>query len=112
MFALFFSLYMSMFRGLWFNFSLTEIQNIMKPCLNGIGSFFTSLFNDVNTPMETLGDVLTANVNLYVDGFLRAFPTYMGLVAFVLALITSIGIVVVATKGIKKIFTVFFYGVR
>lgn len=102
MYCLFYSLYVAMFIGSWQLFSWADVKTHLQAPLNDIGTFLTSLFNNVDNPFSTLGDAMFASY----------YPKFIYLAAFVLALITSIGIVVVATKGIKKIFTVFFYGVR
>lgn len=107
MFALFFSLYLAMFRGSWQPVTLNGISSVIKDAINAFGEILTSIFNNVNTPMTNLGDVLTQVEYTYTGA-----PLYLNVVSFILALITSIGIVVVAFKGIKRIFTIFFQGVR
>lgn len=101
MFALFFSLYLSMFMGSWINPATRDIGLYINTLINKLGEVLTSLFNGTTSPVLDLGTTLTSSYG--------GVPMYLSLVAFVLALITSIGIVVAAVKGIKKIFYVFFY---
>lgn len=101
MFLLFFNLYLAMFTGTWVNNSWSDIYYNAGQAFNSLGTFITSIFGDGN--FNGLGDALFANNDRI--GLLM-------ILSLVLATITSIGIVVVATKGIKKLFTVFFYGVR
>lgn len=106
MFALFYSLYLAMFTGRWRAITLENMNSILKPIANAIGEFITSIFGD-NVSFSTLGDILFSGTNLDTT-----IPNSLALVAFILALITSIGIVVMAVKGIKKVFGIFFYGVK
>lgn len=105
MFALFFSLYYAMLTGFWTNFDYGSIfqsgtaNTALKNVLNSFGKLLTSIFSDGLT-YDTLG-------NDFING-----GNVISLLAFVLALITSIGIVVVAVKGIKRVFGVFFMGIR
>lgn len=102
MFALFYNLYIAMFTGVWVqNDTSAIISQITRP-FNVIGKFLTSIFNNVDTPMEDLGTTLFSNNTNYM----------LYLVSFVLALITSIGIVVMSVKGVKKAFGIFFMGIR
>lgn len=96
MFVFFFSLYLAMFTGTWFNYSLNDVLEYVKVTANALGQLVTSVFGDLQ--MTNFGDLI--------------YNYYPELISIVLATITSIGIVIVATKGIKKLFTVFFYGVR
>lgn len=101
MFLLFLNLYMAMFSGVWRNYGMQTYISYLKPLFNDIGLFFTSIFG--NNQMTTLGDAIFANSS--------DFP-YFALIALVLATITSISIVIMAVKGIKKAFGIFFMGIR
>lgn len=104
MFTLFFNLYYAMFRGVWQNYTINDLKNLLTNAFNGLGTFLTSIFNDSAT-MDTLGNVL------FESNITGAQP-YMLVTSFVLASITSIGIVVMAVKGVKKAFGIFFMGLR
>ena len=52
--------------------------------------------------MTNLGDLFNENME----------QSIINIICFVLALITSISIVVLAVKGIKKVFGIFFMGIR
>lgn len=108
MFTLFFSLYFAMLRGTWQNIATNQIPALVKPVTNSIGEFLTSLFNNVDTPMSSLGDALFQEM---ATGGSYYMP-FQALVAVILALITSIGIVVMAVKGVKKAFGIFFMLMR
>ena len=108
MFALFFSLYYSMFTGTWANTNTSTIMQIMTKILNAFGIWTSSLFNNVDTPMSTLGDTIFG-ISPYTS---ITYQNIYVLVAFILALITCIGIVVMAVKGIKRVFSIFFMPIR
>ena len=102
MFALFFSLYYSMFTGSWTYYSNPNwIYQLIKNGVNGLGIFITSIFGDNTTYTGFADNILGSNLEgLY------------GIVALVLATITSIGIVIMAVKGVKKAFGIFFGLIR
>jgi hypothetical protein len=96
-----------MFSGQWSNVSWTQLfwqestpNTNMKNGLNSLGKLLTSIFNDGADAVTTFGNEMMNQ------------GTIISLVSFVLALITSIGIVVMAVKGIKRVFGVFFMGIR
>ena len=102
MFLLFLNLYMAMFTGTWTNYQWQYWINYnhIKENVSLLGTFITSIFGD--NQMTNLGDLFNANME----------QSLLNIVCFILALITSIGIVVLAVKGIKKVFGVFFMGIR
>lgn len=105
MFALFYSLYYSLFKGSWTLYTFTEITLTTKTILNGLGTFLTSIFNDNANTYDTLGETI-------VGSTFNNIPNILSLCALILALITSIGIVVMAVKGVKKAFGIFFGHIR
>lgn len=106
MFALFYNLYLAMFSGRWNAFTLNGISTLNKTLINKLGELLTSIFNNVSTPLNDLGDIM-----LSIESTSNS-PLYLHLIALILATITSIGIVVMAVKGVKKAFGIFFMGIR
>ena len=98
MVLLFIQLYYSIFQGTWSSITWNSISNNLKPFINGIGTFLTSIFGDTQT-MDTLGDIL------FINGTKDALFMFISLI---LALITSICIVYACGKVLKRIFGVFF----
>lgn len=107
MLGLFINLYLAMFTGRWNNIpGVLSYTAVLKDIFNGLGTFLTSIFGDAQ--MLNFGDVIaTTTVINFVE-----YPNWLVLISFVLALITSIGIVVMAVKGIKRVFSIFFMPIR
>ena len=109
MFALFLKLYVSMFTGEWVgNTSNNMLQSTFTPILKELGTFITSIFGD--NQMTNFGETLSSYTSFGSNAV--GVPNYLLLISLVLALITSIGIVVMAVKGVKKAFGIFFMGIR
>lgn len=104
MLLLFINLYTAMFRGTWVNYQWNTYIERLRTFFNGFGEFLTSIFNNVDTPMTTLGNTMFPSSDMDF--------TLIILVSTILALITSIGIVVMAVKGVKKAFGIFFGHIR
>lgn len=100
MFSLFYSIYLALFTGFWESFTIDEACYNISRSVDGLGMFLTNIFGDGY--YDRLGD------SLFYDGY----NPFFSIVAFILALITSIGIVVAVIKAIKHIFTIFFEGLR
>lgn len=79
--------------------TFADLKINCQSVLDALGTFVTSIFSDGN--YTTLGtDLFYNSINIFY------------VTSLILALITSIGIVVLAVKGIKRVFGVFFMGIR
>lgn len=99
MFSLFFSLYLALFTGHWLYLDYYQVTGHMRNVFDGLGEFLTNIFGDGS--YNRLGATL-----------FDSDETLFFLISFILAIITTIGIIIVATKGIKRIFAIFFEGLR
>ena len=100
MFSFFFSLIASLFIGDWRYFTdLQQIGDRISNPLTGLGILVTSTFNNVTEPMINLSDYFGSMDIIY-------------LVSFVMAVVVTIGVIVAVVNIIKRIFTIFFQGVR
>ena len=99
MFVLFFYLYRSMFLGSWSMYDLSAMNTMVNNSVTQVGRIVTSIFGDYSHQITDLGTTFQVS-------------DLINLTSYILALITCIGIVWLSVKGIKKVFGVFFMGIR
>lgn len=121
MFGLFFSIIVSMFNGSWSSYSTSEAIYRIG---NGIGHLFGNLcylfqsfglnvhtegltdYNEVINTYNGVSSNLSTSVTAGIkEVILESLPDIVG---GVIATIVTIGIIVVALKGIKRLFTILF----
>lgn len=86
-----------MFTGTWISHTWQSWSQTFQPSMDVLGKFITSIFGD--STYTTLGTDLSDAM-------------FLSIFANILTLITCIGIVVMAVKGIKRVFSIFFMGIR
>lgn len=117
MFGLFYALYLSLLHGEWLGPIST--QDAIYAAENSLSTFFNALGRTLQNMSVGTGNVTNNNsiIAIYTNVANEtslAWQTMdvVQISALVLALITSISVVVLAVKGIKHIFTIFFEGLR
>ena len=118
MYGLFYSLILSMIYGTWMSFdtntALEHLEASIMVGWKGIASLLRNIgldlpdsfsLSDANSFLATLNQDALDNGEMLGRIMPRA-------VAAIIALIITIGIILLAIKGIKKIFSIFFMGIR
>ena len=99
MFTLFFSMVVAMFTGDWYLYDFQEMSVLVKEPFGKVIEIITSLFNNVDSAVTNVDGLM---------GMFHGAPYFVYLVSAIIALVISIGIILVALKVVKRLFTILF----
>lgn len=112
MYAFFLSLILALFNGEWYLLDQSEALGLTEQELSHLGKAVSTLFSSFNIHTEALNSTqnIYSTLSMWSTAVEQAWNNVhpLELIGIVLAFITCVGIILGATKIIKKIFSVFF----
>lgn len=116
MFAFFYSIILALFNGEWYLLDTSEALGLIQQELSHLGKAIGSLLSAFNIHTEALNSTqnIYSTLSMWNTAVEQAWNDVhvLELVGGVVAFVVCVGVVVAVVNIIKRIFTIFFQGVR